>query len=250
VPQFDFSSCDYAAKFLMRSTGWRLFLVLGLLLFAALPARADRVELTNNSAVSVDGVTRHTPPNFMAVMRTVNITGGEAAFGDGIVQDVNITIDFSKLSNPNDFVPQPWYNEIGFALKSPSGTLIDLIPVDTFLDPFDVPFIFDNTPGFDGIVTFDDAATLAVNNGPIAGRPNAGTFQPIDALSAFDGESAQGTWELWIEDSTGANPLTVNSFTLSVQTGPAVVPEPGSLILGGTSLLAMLGFAWRKRCIS
>lgn len=231
----------------MRQMCVRSLVVFGLLLSAVLPARADRVELTNNTAASVDGDTRSTPPDFTATMRTVTVTGAEAAFGDGIIQDVDITIDFSKLSNPNDLVPQPWYNEIGFALRSPGGTLVDLIPVETFLDPFDVPFIFDNTPGFDGVITLDDAAAAAVNNGPIAGRPNAGTFRPINALSAFNGESAQGTWELWIEDSTGANPLLFSSFTLSIQTGPAVVPEPSSMVLGGMSLLALAGYAWRKR---
>jgi hypothetical protein len=229
----------------MRQICARSLFVFGLLLSAALPARADRVELTNNSAVSVDGDTRNTPPDFTATKRNVTVTGAEAAFGNGIIQDVDITIDFSKLSNPNDLVPQPWYNEIGFALKSPTGTLVNLIPVETFLDPFDVPFIFDNTPGFAGVIKFDDAAAAFVNAGPIAGRPNAGTFKPINGLSAFNGENAQGIWELWIEDSTGANPLLFSSFTLSIQT--AVVPEPGSIVLGGMSLLALAGYAWRKR---
>lgn len=231
----------------MRQICVRSLLVFGMLLAAALPARADRIELTNNTSASVDGDTRSTPPDFTATKRNVTVTGAETAFGNGIIQDVDITIDFSKLSNLNDLVPQPWYSEIGFALKSPTGTLVDLIPVGTFLDPFDSFGIFDNTPGFTGVIKFDDAAAAFVNAGPIAGRPNAGTFKPINGLSAFNGENAQGTWELWIEDSIGANPLLFSSFTLSIQTGPAVVPEPGSIIMGGMSLLALAGYAWRKR---
>jgi hypothetical protein len=232
----------------MRQVCVRSLLVFGLLLIAALPSRADRIELTNNTAANVDGDTRTTPPDFTATKRNVTVTGAEAAFGNGIIEDVNITIDFSKLSNPNALVPQPWYNEIGFALKSPNGTLVDLIPVETFFDPFDVPFIFDNTPGFTGVINLDDEAIDLLNDGPNTDRrPFAGTFKPINALSAFIGENAQGTWELWIEDSAGANPLLFSSFTLSIQTGAAVVPEPGSFALGGMSLLALAGYAWRRR---
>ena len=215
---------------------------------ALAPARADRIEATNNTFASVDGVTRNTPPNFTPVTRSVTFIGNELHFGSGVILDVDITIDFSKLSDSNPpFPDQPWYNEIGFALRSPNGTLVELIPVETFLDPFDVPFIFDNTPGFSGIITLDDAASNLVNDGPIAGRPNAGTFRPMNPLSAFNGENALGTWELWIEDSISVNPLLFNAFTLSIQTAPAVVPEPGSIALGGISLLALAGFAWRKR---
>ena len=225
----------------MRLAFVKSVLACGLLLFAVSPALAERLEATNSSPASVDGDTRNTGPDFMATIRTVVFSGAESAFGDGTILDVDISIDFSKLSNPAELVPQPWYNEIGFALKSPNGTLVDLIPVDTFLT---AP-AFNNTAGFTGIITFDDAAASLVNNGPTVGAPNVGTFQPINALSAFNGENAQGTWELWIEDSIGANPLEFSAFTLSIQT--AAVPEPGSIILGGMSLLALCGFAWRKR---
>jgi len=234
---------------LMRLIALPILLGCALLLTVS-PLYADRIEATNSTFASVDGDTRTTPPDFTAIKRNVTFTGAELDFGSGIIEDVNITIDFSKLSdNVPPFPPQPWYSEIGFALKSPNGTIVELIPIGTFLDPFDVPFIFDNTPGFDGIVTLDDAAAAAVNNGTIAGRPNAGTFRPINALSAFNGENALGTWELWIEDSISVNPLLFNSMTLSIQTA-AIVPEPGSWVLGGLSLVSLMGYAWRKRRVS
>lgn len=240
------NSLTFNLNFLLAHTCMRLALVksvlaCGLLLLVASPALAERLEATNSSAVSVDGVTRSSGPPPRPVTRTVLFTGAESAFGTGIIEDVDIEIDFSKLSTVGENPLQPWYNEIGFALRSPGGTLVELIPIGTFLGPPN----FNGTSGFSGIITLDDAAAQAVNNGPTVGSPNAGTFQPMNALSAFNGENALGTWELWIEDSVGAHPLQFNAFTLSIQT--AAVPEPGSVILGGMSLLALGGVVWRKR---
>jgi len=226
----------------MRHLVVKSVVCLGLLLLSGTALRAERLEATNSTFAYVDGVSRFQAP-FVPVTRTVTFTGVESAFGSGTVLDVDITIDFSKLSDPLEFDTPPWYNEIGFALVSPSGTTVELIPFDTFLTYPN----FNNTPGFSGVITLDDAAADLVNNGPIPGRPNAGTFRPMNPLSAFNGEDAQGVWTLIIEDSIGANPLLFNAFTLSVQTAPAVVPEPGSVVLGGMSLLALGAVVWRKR---
>ena len=171
----------------------------------------------------------------------------------GIVTDVDVSISFAK-SNDNSFVAQdqeitsgtPWHNETEFALTSPTGTSFTLIgnaggteivTVDSF-DSFNIGSI-----GFQGTIIFDQDAATPVNATPEG--PTAGTFRPDDntanSLDIFNGESAVGTWSLFIEDDVGADGLSFYEYTLTVTTVPAAVPEPTSAMVLGLagSLLLM-----------
>jgi subtilisin family serine protease len=61
---------------------------------------------------------------------------------------------------------------------------------------------------------FDDTATLSISTGS---APFAGTFRPETPLSALIGRSAQGTWQLVIEDRAVGNRGRLNLVTLNVE---------------------------------
>lgn len=164
----------------------------------------------------------------------------EVTLGAGVIQDVNITINFAKCDGGaatqqgcGEF-GTPYFNEIAFALTSPDGTTVDLITSDLFQT---------GSTGDVFTITFDDSA-LDV----LGALPASGDYQPAEALSAFGGENALGTWSLYVADTVGADALTFFSYTLevSVRDGNTTVPEPASLGLLGAGL-AGLGLAARRR---
>jgi subtilisin-like proprotein convertase family protein len=73
--------------------------------------------------------------------------------------------------------------------------------------------------------TFDDEAPT-----PIAGgsAPFAGSFQPDEPLSIFDGQSSAGTWTLWVENwAFGGSRGTLSAWSLAISADGAG-PPPGS----------------------
>jgi subtilisin-like proprotein convertase family protein len=123
----------------------------------------------------------------------------------GTVTDVNVL---------NLDIPITWVGDLSATLTSPLGTTIQL---------FDGPGIPASTYGCDGddlYASFDDGATLTstdfenmCNNAPAI----SGTFQPIAALSAFNGEVAAGNWTLTIFDSyTTGDDGTLDNWELDL----------------------------------
>jgi hypothetical protein len=185
-----------------------LLALVGILLVAVLPARAASETLTNNTAGMVDNGT---------MTRTVTATL------TGTVTDVNITIDFHKIDSENCAVygsGSSWSYEISLVLTSPQGTSITLVEDD------DATETYTSTANASRVtVTFDDAAATTVG-GPL---PVSGTFKPVQALSAFNGENPQGTWTLTAGDNGAFDALCFYSFTLSLSdasTAPASVAAP------------------------
>lgn len=70
----------------------------------------------------------------------------------------------------------------------------------------------------DILATLDDEAALPA--GDQRGSPAlSGSFTPNNTLSAFDGESGNGTWQLAVTDSyTSADSGTLNSWSMTVYT--------------------------------
>ncbi|MDA9774507.1 HYR domain-containing protein, partial [Saprospiraceae bacterium] len=96
--------------------------------------------------------------------------------------------------------------------------------------------------------TFDDEATLtnaALDTTCTSNDPSIeGEFQPLNALSAFDGEDPNGTWFLRVSDFAFGDGGVVREFTLEItQTGGAVsfpIPETATAIpLGNQSYNAI-----------
>ena len=172
----------------------------------------------------------------------------------GIVTDVDISISFAKSDN-NSFVPQggqlgtgtPFHNETEFALTSPTGTSFTLISNngDTEIVPADSfeSFNTGDSGGFQGTILFDQDAAAPVNADP--NNLTSGTFRPDDntsnSLDIFNGESALGTWSLFIEDDIGLDGLSFYEYTLTITTEAQAVPEPTSAVVIGFagSLLLM-----------
>jgi hypothetical protein len=146
--------------------------------------------------------------------------------GAGSVGDVNLTIDFSKCDDQVGVNcgggGYSFNREIVFRLTSPGGTTVNLVNQDTYTG---------QTPGARIVLTLDDEAFSGVGGSVL----QSGSFQPVSALSAFDGQNAQGAWTLFIQDTVGADPLYYFSSTLDIQTRNNV-PEPMTLALMGIGL--------------
>jgi hypothetical protein len=157
----------------------------------------------------------------------------------GTITDLNITIDFAKCglvaAGPADTAcpnaASAFENEINFALVSPNGTTVQLIPISSF------------GAARGGIgrvgVTFDDEASSALGI-----QVQAGSFRPGGLLSTFDGMDMFGDWSLFIRDNNNRDPLSYFSSRLDVSTVAADVPEPATAAIFG---LGMLGIGAARR---
>jgi hypothetical protein len=167
----------------------KLGLVVTVIALLCITTVAFAASYTNNDAESVDGT-------------SVNKTVAASA---GTVADVNATITFQKTDGDCvEPLPGDAFNEeIYFRLTSPGGTTVNLVNTNTY------------TGGGDGgvvTVALDDSAGTVVGGG----TPVSGTFRPVSALSAFNGQSAAGTWTLVVGDSAEVQPLCFKSFTLDI----------------------------------
>ena len=108
--------------------------------------------------------------------------------------DIDVEVDITHT----------WDGDLDITLISPTGTSVLLSDNngstgDNFID-----------------TVFDDGAATAIGNGS---PPFTGSFIPDNPLSAFNGEVATGTWELLIVDSGNGDVGTLDSWTLTIETG-------------------------------
>ncbi|MFD2521196.1 S8 family serine peptidase [Emticicia soli] len=128
-----------------------------------------------------------------------------------VVGKIRVTVKFDKKDQNglNDCAlphggSQPYTDEVSFRLQSPDGTIITLLASGTY-----------NYYVYNGAITltFEDGKP-AIN---VDSSPLSGTFSPLQALSAFNGLSANGTWTLLPNDNSSGDPLCVSAFSVDIQ---------------------------------
>jgi hypothetical protein len=162
----------------------------------------------------------------------------------GPVSGVTTTINLTKCDNPISSTgeclgrsPNGSFNsEIQLRLQSPTGTTVVLVPTGALTG---------QSVGDTVSWTFDDSASSVVSGSSLV----SGTFLPSTPLSAFIGESGNGIWNLLFADNRLEDPLSINSWSLTVNeplpVPPGALPVPGPLpVLGAASAF---GFSRRLR---
>ncbi len=149
---------------------------------------------TSNCITAMSTNVPVTIPNNSAsiVTSTLNITTS------GTINDVNV-IDLIGTHS--------WIEDLIVTIESPQGTVVTLWEE-----------ICNSENDFD--VNFDDAATPGALPCPPVG---GGTYQPQDALAAFNGENPQGTWTLTVEDVYFWDGGSLNSWGLEICMNSTVV---------------------------
>lgn len=94
-------------------------------------------------------------------------------------------------------------SDISLGIRSPQGTEIELMPQSCTS--------VNGTAGW--VLDFDDEAALTTI--PCGNTVNT-NIQPTDALATFNGENAQGTWNLLITDNTTGNGGSFQTYSLEI----------------------------------
>ena len=97
----------------------------------------------------------------------------------------------------------PYYREVSFRIKAPSGRTLTLVPNSLYRGATN-----------SGTVTtvFEDSAAGIVAGFP----PVSGVFSSAEALAGFNNENSAGSWTLLPNDNGGFDPLCVSGFSLTV----------------------------------
>ena len=149
------------------------------------------------------------------------------------ITSVTTTVNLTKCDNPISSTGVcvgsgfSYNNEIALRLISPGGTTVNLISAGTFSG---------QTPGTTVTFTFDESSLNPIGGGSLV----SGTFNPTGNLNDFIGEDGNGNWTLFFEDVGDGDPLSVNSFSVTVD-NVDTVPEPASTL--GLIVIGALGLA-------
>ena len=142
---------------------------------------------------------------------TPTITSTLNINASGSIQDVNVlNLDISHT----------WINDLIITLTSPQGTSVTLISR-----------ICNSQNNI--LTNLDDEAGNSYASMPCP-PTNNDTYQPFEALSAFDGEDLNGTWTLTIEDVFNQDGGSLNAWSLEICYG--VTSQPLTVSTSGTDV--------------
>ncbi|MBA4155352.1 reprolysin-like metallopeptidase [Flavobacterium sp.] len=109
-----------------------------------------------------------------------------------ILSDVNVTVNIAHT----------WVNDMTITLISPAGTQVQLVAN---------PCVSDNLQNIQA--TFDDSGnTIVCATNPAI----SGVVKSVQQLSAFNGQSATGTWTLRVLDSFNQDGGAINGWSLNL----------------------------------
>ena len=147
-----------------------------------------------------------------------------------VISDINLELNVTHTCVP----------DLHIELTSPSGTTSTLVKAFTESGIFTGIGCPDN---FTNTVLDDDAATnLLSGTAPYTGSFNVEHSSVVtNPLSVFDGESASGTWTLFISDLADVDVGRLSSWSIEF----TAVPEPTTLALMG---LGLAGIGYRRHC--
>lgn len=188
------------------------------------------IELLEDRAVPATvTLTNPTDVDLDASSTTLGVTflSGTHFAPGSIVTDVNVSVTFQKTDDPPG-TSTPFNNEVVYTLTSPGGLTRTMIPANMWAAG----------ATSSGLVTmtFDDAAGTPVTS---TTEPTTGTFRPFDTFTPFNGGAAIGTWNVFIQDTVGSDPLWHRNLSVTVSAnvppsasspgGPYSVTEGGSV---------------------
>ncbi len=136
---------------------------------------------------------------------TSTISSNLTISGAGTIGDLDVSVTMAHV----------WVGDLRFVLRNQTtGTAV------TFIDRPGVPASTYGCSGDNINATLSDEAASAVENQCASGTPTInGTFSPNNALSAFDGQSGNGTWVLEVTDFyTSADAGTLNAWSVRICT--------------------------------
>ncbi len=126
----------------------------------------------------------------------------------GLIADVNFRFDGASCSTNQNATTvglnHSYVGDLVITLISPAGTQVTLA----------------SQPGLSSGNNFcqtlfdDDGAFPSIQSITSASAPHTGTWLPAGPLSAFDGQSADGTWTLRVQDVAAVDTGSVRSFSL------------------------------------
>ncbi|MFQ5342986.1 MAG: LamG-like jellyroll fold domain-containing protein, partial [Anaerolineae bacterium] len=127
---------------------------------------------------------------------------------DFSVDDINLTVN----------IQHTWDGDLSGYLIAPNGEQVTLF----------------NRRGGGGdnytSTQFDDEAAAIISSGA---APFTGQFRPESALSAAEGQPAQGAWQLRVEDHAGGDQGQISNWSLEL-CSPPVPPPPPILAAAGS----------------
>jgi subtilisin-like proprotein convertase family protein len=134
---------------------------------------------------------------------TTTISSNLMISGASTIGDLNVNVTMAHV----------WVGDLSFVLRHvDTGTAV------TIIDRPGVPASTFGCSGDNILTTLSDEAAALVENQCAAGTPTInGTFRPNNLLSAFDGQSGNGTWVLEVTDHyTSADAGTLNGWSVEV----------------------------------